>query len=348
MMRFTLAVAVALTAVGSNLRAEPPLPLKVVKTDVVNSRGERVRLRGVNTAALEWSSNGEGHILDTVKVAVRDWHVNHIRLPVAQDRWFGKAPEQKDGGTVYRALVKQVIDHCAAHGCYVILDLHWSDAGEWGKEIGQHKMPDRHSVDFWKDVAATYKQHPAVIFDLYNEPHDVSWDVWHDGGKVTEKDRKASKITEYQAVGMKTLFDTVRATGAKNVVIVGGLDWSYNLDGILAGKQLTDKDGNGIIYANHAYPFKGESVEKWIARMETATAKLPVIVSEWGSDRKGGAGLLGEQWVRRVLQALDDHNWAWTAWDLHPAAGPCLIENWKYTPTPWFGAWVKRSLEGGR
>ena len=68
-----------------------PLPLKVVRTQVVNSRGERVRLRGVNAACLEWSSNGEGHILETVGVAIRDWHVNHIRLPLAQDRWFGKS-----------------------------------------------------------------------------------------------------------------------------------------------------------------------------------------------------------------------------------------------------------------
>ncbi len=93
-----------------------PLPLKVVGNRVVNSQGERVRLRGVNAASLEWSSNGEGHILQTVTVAIRDWHVNHIRLPLAQDRWFGKAPEQKDDGAAYRALVKQVVDRCASHG----------------------------------------------------------------------------------------------------------------------------------------------------------------------------------------------------------------------------------------
>ena len=34
-------------------------------------------------------------------------------LPLAQDRWFGKAPEQKDEGVAYRALVKEVVDACA-------------------------------------------------------------------------------------------------------------------------------------------------------------------------------------------------------------------------------------------
>ena len=50
-------------------------------------------------------------------------------------------------------------------------------------------MPDPNSAAFWKDVATAYKNHPAVIFDLYNEPHDVSWDIWLRGGKVAEKGR---------------------------------------------------------------------------------------------------------------------------------------------------------------
>ena len=169
-------------------RDSMPLPLKVIGTRVVNSRNEPVRLRGVNIAGLEWSSNGEGHILTTVDTAIRDWHVNVIRLPLAQDRWFGKVPEPKDEGEAYRALVNQIVQRCAAAGCYVILDLHWSDMGQWGTRIGQHVMPDHNSVAFWQNVAATYKNHPAVIFDLYNEPHDVTWDVWQRGGRSLTSD----------------------------------------------------------------------------------------------------------------------------------------------------------------
>ena len=102
----------------------------------------------MNTASLEWTSDGEDHILTTVQTAIRDWHVNHIRLPLSQDRWFGKAPEQSDKGKFYRILVRQVVDAVAAARCYIILDLHWSDAGEWGKNIGQHLMPDENSLTF--------------------------------------------------------------------------------------------------------------------------------------------------------------------------------------------------------
>jgi endoglucanase len=333
-----------------------PRPLKVVGTQILNDRGEPVILRGVNCASMEWTSDGQGHILQSVKVAIEDWHVNHIRLPLAQDRWFGKAPEQKDEGKAYRALVKEVVDLCASKGCYIILDLHWSDVGEWGQNIGQHSMPDENSLAFWKDIAPVYANHPAVIYDLYNEPHDVSWDIWLNGGTVTDRpNRRGAAPKTFQAVGMQKLLDAVRAAGAKNVIIAGGLNWAYDFDGILDGRQLKDPDGNGVIYANHAYNNKGHPVEVWIARMEKATAELPVIVSEFGGsggpNRRTGrfsrpANPSGDDWLLHVMQAIQDHNWSWTAWDFHPQAGPTLISDWNYTPTLDFGVFVKQMLAG--
>jgi TolB protein len=345
MIRAICIIVTLVLAVQGEALSMPP-EIRVEKTKLVNGRNEPVRLRGVNAACLEWTSDGEGHILETVNTAIKDWRVNVIRLPLAQDRWFGKAREQKDEGKAYRKLVDTVVELCAEANCYVILDLHWSDAGEWGKQIGQHVMPDENSLAFWKSCASAYKNHPAVIFDLYNEPYHVTWDVWEKGGEVTEKATGRTPAKTFRAVGMQTLLDSVRATGAKNVVIAGGLDWAYDMSGFLEGKQLADTAGNGVVYANHAYPFKGDTVERWLAKMQKATKVLPVIVSEFGSDPKGARSLTGEQWVRQVLQALEDHAWNWTAWDLHPAAGPCLISDWKYTPTPSFGRWVQQALLG--
>jgi hypothetical protein len=144
---------------------------------------------------------------------------------------------------------------------------------------------------------------------------------------------------------MQTLLDTVRAGGASNVVVAGGLDWAYDFSGILDGRQLADPKGNGVIYANHCYDNKRESVDKWIARMERASAKLPVIVSEFGGNAQNKE-TPNDNWIRHVLQALDDHKWSWTAWDLHPAAGPTLISNWNYTPSPAFGVFVHQALAG--
>jgi len=357
-----LAVLIAAVSAGAEekMKSRTPSQLKVSGTKILDAGGKEVKLRGVNAASLEWTSDGEGHILETIRVAIRDWKVNCIRLPLSQDRWFGKAPEQKGEYASYRELVRKAVDLCSSNGCYVILDLHWSTAGQpWGTNIGQHSMPDNHSADFWVDIAEVYANHPAVIFDLYNEPHDVSWDVWLNGGTVQDRPngRGQERVT-FQAVGMQALLDTVRGTDAKNVVIAGGLDWAYDMSGFLQGYQLKDPDGNGVIYANHVYDNKRQSVFKWAADMEKASAVIPVIVSEFGGsggpDRKTGwwgaspAAAMGDDWLLHVLQVIQDNDWSFTAWDLHPAAGPCLISNWSYAPTADFGVYVKKLLTKGK
>ena len=331
---------------GAGENRTRPLPLKVVGTRLLNSAGDSVRLRGVNTASLEWTSDGEDHILTTVQTAIRDWHVNHIRLPLSQDRWFGKAPEQSDKGKFYRILVRQVVDAVAAARCYIILDLHWSDAGEWGKNIGQHLMPDENSLTFWKDVATAYKDHPAVLFNLYNEPHNVGWDIWLKGGQVTEPPTRKTPIKTYRAVGMQPLLDAIRATGAKNVIVVGGLDYAYDYSGILQGRQLADPEGNGVLYDNHAYPTKGDTVERWISKMETAAKTLPVIVGEFGAEARGTSSEKEEQWVRRVLQGASGPRLELDGLGHAPRAGPRLISDFSCTPTPGFGKWVKQGARG--
>jgi hypothetical protein len=328
--------------------ANAPLPLKVVGNQILNSQGEPVRLRGVNTASLEWSSDGQGRILDTVHHAIHDWRVNVIRLPLTQDRWFGHGPEQTDGGKSYRDLVQQIVNVCTTNQCYIILDLHWSDVGEWGRQIGQHSMPDSNSVAFWKDFAPVYANHPAVLFDLYNEPHDVSWDVWLHGGMVTDKPNNRAQMRSpktYPAVGMQALLDTVRAAGAKNVVIAGGLDWAYDFSGILEGRQLADPHGHGVLYANHCYDNKNQSVDTWIANLRQAATRLPIIVTEFGGHSGPGKVDPADDWLWHMMQALEENQWSWVAWDLHPHAGPSLIADWNYTVTTNFGVHVKAALD---
>jgi hypothetical protein len=36
----------------------------------------------------------------------------------------------------------------------------------------------------------------------------------------------------------------------------------------------------------------------------------------------------------------------WTAWCFHPRAAPCMIENWDYKPTPYWGEFARRALKG--
>jgi hypothetical protein len=145
---------------------------------------------------------------------------------------------------------------------------------------------------------------------------------------------------------MQALLDAVRAAGAKNVVIAGGLDWAYDMSGFLDGHQLADPNGNGVIYANHCYDNKGDSVDTWIGKLEKAAATVPVIVSEFGGSSGPSRKVPADNWLLHVLQAIQGHQWSYTAWDLHTSAGPTLISDWNYTPSPRFGVFLKQALAG--
>jgi hypothetical protein len=345
--------------VSAGFLASPPLSaappaLRVAGNLLVDSTGLPARLRGVNCAGMEFSNDGEGRIVRTVREAVKGWHANFIRLPLSQDRWFGRAPGQEDGGASYRGLVAQIVDLCSGQGAYLLLDLHWSDADVWGQNIGQHDLPDANSVVFWKNLAAIYAGNPAVLFDLYNEPSHITWDQWSHGGPVTETDKKTGARLSYEAVGLQAILDAIRSTGARNVAVAGGINWSYETGGILQGHSLSDPAGDGVLYANHPYPhaFEGigrETIAQWSARLEALAARYPVIITEFGSMESrwpfpAGSGYNDEKWNREMLAALEEHGWSWSAWDFHPSAWPCLVSDWNYTPTPHFGFWVRQAL----
>jgi len=337
----------------ANVAPEAPQPAKwpqelhVVGNQVLNKDGKPVWLQGVNIVSLEWNPRGE-RVLRSALVALEDWKANIIRVPLKDTYWFGKAAEQKDGGAAYRELVDSFVNIVANRGAYVLIDLH------------QYRAPRRAHVDFWKEVAAKYKNHPAVLFDLLNEPHGISWEVWRNGGFVEDKnapadedafltpEEKALNAKGFHSVGMQALLDAVRGTGAKNIVLAGGLDWAYDLSGIAKGFALDDKGGNGIIYSTHIYPWKKD----WENKVLVIADKHPILVGEVGANTKKMSFIPAEHqedaatWVPRILGLIQKYKFHWTGWSFHPSAGPTMITGWDFTPTPEWGAFAKRALAG--
>jgi hypothetical protein len=230
----------------------------------------------------------------------------------------------------------------------VLLDLH------------RFRAPKQEHVEFWRDAGAKYKDHPAVIFDLFNEPHGMDWKTWRDGGFVAEKEKpadedaflseaeKAKNKQGFESVGMQKLIDAVRDAGAQNIVVCGGLDWAYDLSGIAAGHELTDRGGRGLVLSTHIYPWKFD----WKGKVLCCADKYPILVGEVGCDVKkmdfipASAQEDPYTWAPDILGFMEQYNLHYTAFSFHPAATPILIEDWSYTPTPFWGAYVKRALAG--
>lgn len=319
-----------------------PEQLKVAGNQLQTASGKTVWLQGLNVPSLEWSTRGD-NVLRSVTVGIDDWKANIIRLPVHADRWFGRASDQKDSGKSYRELVDQAIEAAETRSAYLILDLH------------HYRAPKDESIEFWRDAAARYKNRPSVIFGLLNEPHGIPWEVWRNGGVVDEKAKSDApaenneKQTTFTSPGMQKLVEAIRETGANNVLLAGGLDWSYDLSGILKGFALTEKGGNGIMYDVHVYPWKSGWQEKFLNVAE----KYPLLLGEVGCDSKPMPFIPAAQhkdpyvWGPNMLGCIQEHKLHWTAWCFHPSATPRVISDWDYTPTPFWGAFVKSALHGG-
>ena len=327
--------------------------LKVNGNKIFNDAGEQVRLLGVNRAGLEWDSI-DTRIVNCVKQACDDWNCNIIRIPVSQDRWFGFGDEQqKDDitGEKYRELIDEIVEVLQERKKYMLLDLHWSDMNEWGNNISQHCMPDMNSLLFWKDAAKRYKNHPAVLFGLYNEPHSVDWDLWKNGGYITEKirNRETKEIKEYTYLspGCQKIADAIRGVGANNILVIGGLDWSFTLKEICNGYEIDDRNGNGIIYDSHVYPWKPLDWDNYVAEV---AAKYPILIGEFGhygdeaKPREGEQALKSGEWMPRLMDWIDKNQFHFAAWCFHPRCGPDLIKNWENEPTDFNGIYVKEYL----
>lgn len=323
----------------------PAAPLKELKVQgnrIVDPSGNEVWLQGLCIDSLEWSYSGD-NMMRALKIATDTWKSNAIRIPVHQKYWFGKGEYQNGNFESYRKLIDQLVEESAKRGAYLILDLH------------VFGFPAQEHVDFWKDAAARYKDNPAVLFDLFNEPHSISWEVWQKGGDPKKGVRKDVNVAENDikqaegmSTGMQALIDAVRSTGARNIVIAGGLDWGYDLSGVLSGFDLKDASGNGIVYSTHVYPWKSD----WQKLFLNAAAKHPLFVGEVGCQdtpmpwQKSTES--PETWAPDMIGCIQKYRLNWTGFSFHPGCGPRAVGDWQYTPTPYWGAYVKRALAGDK
>jgi endoglucanase len=296
---------------------------------VCTADGRKHLFHGVDRPSLEWQPEGDHLSLADFRL-MATWNANAVRIALNQDFWL---PGSKYYFAGYAANVDQAVHWAEDAGMDVILDLHWSDRGILGScdPSGgcQQVMADANSITFWSDVASRYAGDGRVLFELYNEPHDVPWNVWKSGGSAGG----------FQVAGMQQLYDAVRAAGADNLVVIGGLAWASDLSGV-PDNRIT---GYNILYATHPY-----ATNITAAGFDNAWGNLtktdPVIVTEFGDP-----STCASSYDSSVLSYAQQHNAGWTAWAWYATNPPCsfpsVITDWLGTPSM-TGAVVKAALLG--
>jgi len=280
---------------------------------IYDSNGSEHVFRGVARPSLEWNYNGEGLAPGDYQL-MASWGANVVRIALNQGFWLEGSVAYAPG---YQATVDQNVTWAQEAGLDVILDLHWSDRGNFGQWPEQQPMADPNSVTFWQQVATRYKDNGRVMFELYNEPYDISWSVWKNGG---------DSGNGFQAVGMQQLYDTVRDAGADNLVIVGGVHWAYDLSGVPSNRI----DGYNIVYATHLYNFGDKQPSAWADDWAFLTASDPVMITEFGDHQSCSASYSQQVIDHALAEQLSFVAWAWFPGGCE---FPSLIQDWAGTPT---------------
>jgi endoglucanase len=278
---------------------------------------------------------------------------NTVRVPLNEQCWLGLGVKPGLGGPAYQAAVHDYVQLLRKHGFVVVLDLHRSAPGQ-ARSLKQEAMPDRdHSLDFWREVATAYKDDTAVMFDVFNEPfpfEDVNsaraWSCWRDGGCELPS---VNAEQTYTAAGMTELIAAIRATGARNVVAVGGIHWAETLDRWLEYRPPDPL--NNLVASFHAYAHNRHCADErcYDTVLAKVAAAVPLYVGEVGSDtvdddctlRSVGRTGFSDQ----VFDWLDAHGASYTAWSWN-VWGDCysLIRAYDGTPTPIWGEEVRARL----
>lgn len=308
--------------------AEPPLGIRVVGNRLEDADGNPVQLHGVNRSGTEYRciqgyGFSDGPNDEASVQAIASWNGTAVRVPLNEACWLGlpEAPAEYSG-CAYKKAIRSYVTLLHEHDLLPILELHWAAPAGHAPDRLQPLPNVDHSIDFWRDVAATFKHDPDVVFEPYNEPFperntdtDVAWGCFRDGCEQNLATEPGAAPVTYQATGMQSLVDAIRSTGARQLILVGGVRYSNALTQWLTYKPQDPQEN--LAAAWHVYNYNqciGPSC--WDAAPADVAAQYPLVATEIGQNDCEAT------FINPLMDWLDEHGHGYLAWTWN-AYGDC-------------------------
>jgi hypothetical protein len=281
--------------------------LRISENKLVDSKNNEVTLRGVAIMNI-WQIrdldakyyNGE-----TIKWYKDNWNINVLRVGI-QCGFYGDGSSPDNWIEPYTdeqiALLDRVIKDGERYREYILVDWH---------AFGNLSNPDLHdrTIRFWEWFANRYKDSPAVLYEIFNEPHGVSWNQW--------------KVQSTEVI------DTIRTIDPDSVIFVAGLDWGYDLSEV----KTNPIERENIGYTTHPYPNKvnAQTREQWEKYFGYLADTYPIIASEFQFPIEG----VGDyEWGRNLHTYFYQKKIGFTGWSTYADdSGRSLFWSDGITPT---------------
>ncbi|MCP2163704.1 glycoside hydrolase family 5 protein [Goodfellowiella coeruleoviolacea] len=277
-------------ASASQQQAAPPAgspvavngAVRVCGRNLCDQRGTAIQLRGMSTHGLQWYSQCVNNA--SLDALAGDWGADIVRLSTyVQEDGYETDPEY------FTDLVDRYVEDATARGLYVIVDWHMLDPGDPHYNLSRAKT-------FFSTIAQRHKGKDNVLYEIANEPSGVSW----------------SRIRSYA----EQVIPVIRAQDANAVVLVGTRGWSSL--GVSEGGSEAEVVANPVNASNIMYTFHFYAAshgDEYLNTLSRAADKLPVFVTEFGTQEYTGDGPNDFTTSQRYLDLMARKKISWTNWN---------------------------------
>jgi hypothetical protein len=218
-----------------------------------------VDLKGFNWSQIEFGDGVGGGRKTQISEQGIAWynqtfHMNVWRIPVNLT-WWNNNVEVPKVNMPYQQWIRQIISWSEQNGDYVILTTGPQFSNPpCGKTVkfcpmqnqgqknyaqgigavtqlttGQYIQP---AITMWTSMAKLYANDPAVLYDSWNEMHNIDAQTWQNSEN--------------------TLIASIRTQNPRSLVFLGGPNYKGNINDIIQG-QVPDFSQPNLVYDFHVY-----------------------------------------------------------------------------------------------
>jgi len=320
---------------------DPAMPLSTSGRFIVDARGRRVRLAGVNwygahedlgvapgldrTDRRALARRIAGHGFNSVRLPFSLWMTEQT-APVP-DRYLTANPDLA-GATpmqVYDACVQALTGEglIVIPNCY-ILDPGWCCSDDDGNGLWYNsRWPARKFFAAWQDMAARYRANPLVAaMDIMNEPRrtTVGWRVLTPTWGTRPKTDIAAMCT--------TAGNLIHEISPDVLIICEGLSYAADLTGVARYPVRLERPGR-VVYSMHDYSWfhpAGQPRQAYLDQMRRNGGYIlteqiaPLWIGEFGNDARSLANFAPGPavWWNNFEAWLTGNDVDWCWWALNP------------------------------
>lgn len=238
----------------------------------------------MSTHGIQWYGWGNCLTEESLNTLAYQWRADILRISLyVQEGGYETDP------VGFTNQVNRLIDEASERGMYALVDWHQLTPGNPNENFNL-------AVDFFTDIATRNADKINIIYDIANEPNNVSWD---------EIQRYATNI-----------IPIIRQHDPDAVVLIGTHGWGSL--GTSDGRSAQDIVNNPVNIDNIMYTFHFYAASHGQAYRDNlvwAAQRLPLFVTEWGSQTYTGDGENDFVSAQAYLDILEEYKISWTNWN---------------------------------